>query len=73
MKENAGDPPCPGCGLTAQVEPSRSTPGFWMCHGCAHLFLTAGVRDEYERNLAIERRLGIDEATDFLRGTGGPE
>lgn len=32
------DPPCPRCGMTAQVEPSRSEPGRWMCHGCAQPF-----------------------------------
>jgi hypothetical protein len=34
------DPPCPGCGMTAQVERSRSEPGKWMCHGCAQTFET---------------------------------
>jgi hypothetical protein len=32
------DPACPYCGMTAQVEPSRSEPGRWMCHGCADTF-----------------------------------
>ncbi len=32
------DPACPGCGMTSQVEPSRSEPGRWMCHGCAQTF-----------------------------------
>lgn len=31
-------PACPNCGMTAQVEPSRTEPGRWMCHGCAQLF-----------------------------------
>lgn len=34
----ATTPPCPYCGMTAQVEPSRKEPGKWMCHGCADTF-----------------------------------
>lgn len=37
-RQMATEPPCPGCGMTARVEASRSEPGKWMCHGCAKTF-----------------------------------
>jgi len=66
--EAPADPPCPYCGMTAQVEPSRSEPGRWMCHGCAQTFDAGEAPGEAQSdNADVARVAGLEAQVASLR------